>query len=495
VASGKLKKSQAQRIRKDGKPHVVDLFSGCGGISLGFSLAGYQALAGMDTNRPSMRTWWLNHRPDLELHRSETPSINLAEDEVEDAFGRIGLKDVMDQVDILVGGPPCQAYSKVGRNKINNLAKKKNAHLGDERGQLWISFLDYAEALNPAPPAILIENVPESLNYGGVNIPEQICDRLQSDYSCHYTILNAAEYGVPQMRERVFIVAIHKNAGVEDFVFPEPVHRRLEEKGIQVAGRNRMRRIIGGADSMYAVMPPDSERCLPPPVTTREALGDLPYISALEDPNFEFVQDREDYSCAPFSDYQKLMRNWKGFEGEEGFLSGNEIRHTPRDFPIFHKMEEGDDYRKAFEIAEQRLFFELEKHRADPSVILDGITIEKKLRKELVPPYDHTKFFSKWTKLRSGRPSHTVVAHLQADTYSHIHYDSEQARGISVREAARLQSFPDGFEFPIESTIGDKFAQIGNAVPPLLAYHLALSIAKALGSPIKPYLSDLFNTD
>ena len=97
------------------------------------------------------------------------------------------------------------------------------------------------------------------------------------------------------------------------------------------------------------------------------------------------------------------------------------------------------------------------------------------LRKAFVPPYDPGKFPNKWWKLRADMPSRTLMAHIGKDTYSHIHYDAAQARTISVREAARLQSFPDGFLF--EGTMNPAFRQIGNAVPregdrqPFATYH------------------------
>jgi DNA (cytosine-5)-methyltransferase 1 len=91
-----------------------------------------------------------------------------------------------------------------------------------------------------------------------------------------------------------------------------------------------------------------------------------------------------------------------------------------------------------------------------------------------VPPYDRDNFKSKWQKLREDSPSHTIVAHLSVDTYSHIH--PIEPRGISVREAARLQSFPDGFLF--QCSMGDAFKQIGNAVPPLLAKNIATEIKR-----------------
>src|SRR5204863_2723877 len=95
-----------------------------------------------------------------------------------------------------------------------------------------------------------------------------------------------------------------------------------------------------------------------------------------------------------------------------------------------------------------------------------------------VPPYDVGKFPNKWRKMEPDLPARTLMAHLGKDSYSHIHYDSAQARTISVREAARLQSFPDGFTFC--GTMNPAFRQIGNAVPPLMAKALATEMMKTL---------------
>jgi DNA (cytosine-5)-methyltransferase 1 len=104
----------------------------------------------------------------------------------------------------------------------------------------------------------------------------------------------------------------------------------------------------------------------------------------------------------------------------------------------------------------------------------------KDLKASMVPPYDPRKFPNKWWKLRRDWPVRTLMAHLGKDGYSHIHYDSMQARTISIREAARLQSFPDGFRFC--GTMNPAFRQIGNAVPPLLARALGESILSAMRS-------------
>jgi DNA (cytosine-5)-methyltransferase 1 len=100
------------------------------------------------------------------------------------------------------------------------------------------------------------------------------------------------------------------------------------------------------------------------------------------------------------------------------------------------------------------------------------------LRAGIVPPYDPDKFPNKWWKLDPSKPSRTLTAHMGKDTYSHIHYDSTQRRTVSVREAARLQSFPDGFVFA--GAMNAAFRQIGNAVPPLLS----LAVARILRSQL-----------
>ena len=103
--------------------------------------------------------------------------------------------------------------------------------------------------------------------------------------------------------------------------------------------------------------------------------------------------------------------------------------------------------------------------------------------KEIYPPYPEDKFVDKWRKLLPGEPSWTVTAHLGKDSYSHIHYDGTQKRAISVREAARLQSFPDAFAFA--GNMGDCYRQIGNAVPPLMAWAIASCLLQSLGRAAK----------
>jgi DNA (cytosine-5)-methyltransferase 1 len=135
-------------------------------------------------------------------------------------------------------------------------------------------------------------------------------------------------------------------------------------------------------------------------------------------------------------------------------------------------MAPGDRYPQAVVIAERRYRSALSRWESA------GRRGPRPRRASFVPPYRQDVFPEKWRKLAKDQPAWTVTAHLAKDTYSHIHYDSRQARMITVREAARLQSFPDGYAFA--GNIGDAFRQIGNAVPPLLAFALGRQIAGLL---------------
>jgi DNA (cytosine-5)-methyltransferase 1 len=173
------------------------------------------------------------------------------------------------------------------------------------------------------------------------------------------------------------------------------------------------------------------------------------------------------------SDYARAMRTWKGFETDDG-ADGHLVRLTPRDFPIFARMDHGDDYPRARKLAE-RMF---EEALADRGLRSRNSAAWQDMRASMVPPYDPGKFPNKWWKLDPRLPSRTLTAHIGKDTYSHIHYDSRQCRTISVREGARLQSFPDGFHFA--GAMNAAFRQIGNAVPPLLGLAVARVLRKQL---------------
>lgn len=482
-------REKLDRLRSGEPPRVLDLFSGCGGLSAGFRLAGFSSLGALDVNRAAMATHWLNFHSEKYRVMGEVPSFDLKKITPAEYGAWAGIGDPETQVDVLVGGPPCQAYSRIGRKKLASLAGSEDAHIYDERGFLFDHFLEWTEEVNPL--AVLIENVPDSLNYGGFNVPERISKDLEEmGFDVSYTLLNAVNYGVPQSRERVFVLGFRRELG-QPPVFPRPTHRYDRDPEFrQQKSRifTLVDRVKALGDISHAILPPNaSSESLLPAVGCEDALSDLPVIAtpgarAGRKPGSEGVLDLLPYGSPPACTYQELMRTWPDFATHR-YVSGNTIRWTPRDFETFALMREGDNYLAALSIAESRLerrineWIQQKGEPPDPEE-------RKKLRKAIVPPYARDKFDNKWSKLSRGAPSHTVVAHLSIDTYSHIHYDSSQARAISVREAARLQSFPDGFRFlgirGEKSAMSDAFSMIGNAVPPLLAYHLALGIQEGL---------------
>jgi DNA (cytosine-5)-methyltransferase 1 len=229
-------------------------------------------------------------------------------------------------------------------------------------------------------------------------------------------------------------------------------------------------------------------------VTAKEALCDLPKIKRHLNGNLKRGARRFDELVrypegAPQTAYSRLMREWKGFENEKGVWDhSGAIRYLPRDYDIFARMDPGDQYPEAHEKAKQ-LFREhlAEVEREEGGAIPEGSERYEELWSNTVPPYDPSNFPNKWRKMEPDAPARTLMAHLGKDSYSHIHYDSEQARTISVREAARLQSFPDGFKFA--GTMNPAFRQIGNAVPPLLSYAIAHKVAVAIGARPTPVTS------
>lgn len=444
---------------------VLDLFSGCGGLSLGFKIAGFSIAGHVEKDAQAYKTANLNIKPELEFDGN----LDITNIDADHPL----LAELQGEIDVVIGGPPCQAYSIVGRGKMASLEGNKDAHLADHRGELYLDFLRLIETLKPK--ALLMENVPSILSYGKSLIPEKICEELtEIGYSCSYTILNAAAYGVPQYRERLFILGICSQQNVSP-EFPIPTHTVEAEKDL---GRARMRNLIDDRNVQFGVIPPaNRDPSIPEAVTAGEALDDLPFISTMNDKTWLYDLDQPlPYKANAKNSYSSMMRNWPGFSSN-GKVTCNTCRETRRDFPIFRMMEEGDKYPDALKYAE--LLFEdkietfTDKNNRRP-------TDEEysQIKKETVPPYDPDKFVDKWRKLDREKPSHTVVAHLSVDTYSHIHYDSEQARAISVREAARLQSFPDGFQFI--GSLASVFRQIGNAVPPLLAFKIAKAVKGSL---------------
>ena len=393
-----------------------------------------------------------------------------------------------DAFDILVGGPPCQAFARVGRSKLREVADHPEAFRHDPRARLYLDYMKYVEACLPL--AVVLENVPDMLNFGTHNLAHEVCEVLvPRGYVCGYSLLNAARYGVPQMRERLFLIAMRKEI-VEHVVFPPPTHRVELPPGYEGSRAVALKHLKGRdallADGFWSPPPlPDSRSDLPAAVTAEEALKDLPAIDARTELRAGRLRRgaRRFTSGIPYpivddlSGYATSMRGWSGFEAPSRIVD-HVIRYLPRDYDLFSRMNPGDQYPEAYRHAEAMFQEELDRRKQRGEPVPPDSEEWAALRRDFVPPYDHTKFPNKWRKLEADKPARTLLAHLSKDSYSHIHYDSSQARTISVREAARLQSFPDGFVF--RGTMNPAFRQIGNAVPPLLGRAVARTLLQQL---------------
>jgi DNA (cytosine-5)-methyltransferase 1 len=352
---------------------------------------------------------------------------------------------------------------------------------------LYVPYLEYVKRLKPL--AILMENVPDILNFGGHNLGDEICEVLEEyGYDCKYTLLNAASYGVPQMRERFFLIGIHREINSK-FEFPIPTRCVDFPQGYYGSRQVALKHVSQNGfftKSRYVPIPIAPSNA-GKPVTVEEAIHDLPIITGHLDGTIHrgtrrFNQPLAYRDDVELSEYAKSMRCWPGFEGN-GHIYDHVIRSlSNRDYRLFRAMLAGDDYPKAHALSE-RLFAQALKEHSASEISVEPASVEyTQLKSEYVPPYDPGKFPNKWRKIEPDKPARTLMAHLGKDTYSHIHYDSTQARVISVREAARLQSFPDGFRFI--GTMNPAFRQIGNAVPPLMSFMLAEQIIKTLSTAI-----------
>lgn len=463
---------KARRLQSGGKPRVLDLFAGCGGFSLGFKAAGYEIIGAVESDPHAARTHALNLKTNC-----KPTDINV--DPIE------FIRSITDErpeeaVDVIVGGPPCQTFARVGRAKMR--AESQRQDCWTARAGLYERYIAYVKALKPL--AIVLENVPDILHYQGRNVAHEICQLLGDGYDATCTLLNAVNYGVPQFRERLYLVAFHKSLQVK-WEWPSPTHISQVPSGyhdIRAFARRQKRGQIIERDPLHADLAVGQK--LKAAVSVQRALQDLPQICAIEEyaagnlgRNSQKLGLEKQYAGKALTTYAELMRGWPELQTQKT-VTAQVIRCLPRDFRIFARMKAGDQYPDAHLLS----ILLRDEHLAE--LLRTGVHVVpeserwNEIQKQFIPPYDPSKFPNKWRKLEADQPSRTLMAHLSHDSYSHIHYDSRQARTISVREAARLQSFPDGFRF--ECCMNEAFRQIGNAVPPLVSKKLAVQLAEIL---------------
>lgn len=439
-------------MKKNNLPDIIDLFSGCGGLAMGFHQEGFRIVRGIELMENAVR----NANYNLSIKYGDKP-VHICGD-----ITQIDAKSFIDDVGpdgcIVIGGPPCQAYSMIGRSKINSV-RSKGCYLDDKRGFLYEDFLRFAIDLNAK--AVVMENVRASVDWGGRNIPEKVSAILEKNgYTVYWTILNSADFGVPQVRERMILFAV--KGSLKKKLLPVPTNSGKVFGGLYSGfGIDELTRY------QHFMKPNKPERRTPKWVTVEEAIGDLPSLQLYATDSYKAYPLNLElpYADEPSCSYQREMR------GNRETVNANAYRNTPRDFPIFARMVEGDNFVQAAKIADEILQEKCSHFNVRPNSPEYEI-----LKQETVPPYSTEKFLSKWKKLDRSKPSHTLVAHLCMDTYSHIH--PWEPRGISVREAARIQSFSDDYVF--QGNMGDAYKQIGNSVPPKMAKAIAHTLKEML---------------
>ncbi|MFN6195604.1 MAG: DNA cytosine methyltransferase [Planctomycetota bacterium] len=496
AADGRLIRSKLRRIRNGGAVRYLDMFAGCGGISLGFLTAGFTPVGSVESDPLAALSHGANFGPralggDRPAHHVPRDALT---ETAESVFADMELEGATDdQVDVLVGGPPCQAFARVGRAKLREQARRREdvsadqAFLVDGRVSLWQRYVAFIRATKPV--ALLMENVPDILNHGGNNVAELVSKNLADlGYDVAYTLLNAAWYGVPQLRERMILVGFHRATGIKPR-FPMPTHHVDLPSGY-AGSKSAARRVLKEEGSDHHRWIADPPRTATAATTAGGALSDLPPLFAQDllrmgeirrgakDPSapVDYVANK------PTTAYSRLMREWPGFATKS--TTGHVFRYLPRDYKIFAEIESGWQYPEVHAYVERKitaLLADLRRRGLPTDARAPDVTA---FIKSWRIPYDPSKFPNKWWKLHADKPVRTLMAHLGKDSYSHIHFDSEQARTITIREAARLQSFPDGFVF--KGSMNPAFKQIGNAVPPLFAYAIAMGMRESMGAhPIK----------
>jgi DNA (cytosine-5)-methyltransferase 1 len=342
------------------RSRVLDLFCGCGGLSLGFQEAGFDIKYGIDNSINALESFELNHK------NAKGVNANLSTAVVKDLINSNGIKNI----DLIIGGPPCQGYSIAGKRIIN-----------DERNKMYKTFLEFVKEL--LPTSFLMENVPNILSMGNGIIKSTIIDDFSKiGYQVKYDKLLAADYGVPQNRRRAFFFGTKGN---NNFIFPKKIQ------------------------SM--------------PVVSKDAISDLP--------DFE-LDNGSEYPFDAKSSYQKQMR-----KKSKGIYNHQLTEHHKRTIDTISLVPDGGNYKD----------------------LPDRLKNSRRVN-------------IAWTRLNSKKPSFTI------DTGHRHHFHYKYNRVPTVRESARLQSFPDNFIFSGSKT--NQYVQVGNAVPPLMARKIAEAIKEYL---------------
>lgn len=395
------------------KYNFIDLFAGCGGLSEGFYRQGFNALAHVEIDSTACKT--LRTRMKYYGYKNADDAVLEMDITRDDVIEKIEKAVKGQMVDIIIGGPPCQAYSTLGR------AKDEKAMQDDPRNYL---FESYVKVLNYFMPKFFVfENVTGMLTaqINGEHIVDKIVAALGEKYKVrldpNLIVLNSANYGVPQIRKRVIIIGVRKDLIIEPEEMYAAIVKTHYDPEMKEKDREGLRKYI----------------------TVRDAIEELP-----------FLKPGEGKPIVPFK-----------YKMNNEFLCkiGSDKLHYLMDHVARHH-NAADIERYTVMAKEKWTFQELLEHRGD-------------LRHEKARVFGNSYTVQWW-----DMPSKTIIAHLYKDGNQFIHPDYRQGRSFTVREAARIQSFPDDFIF--EGPRTEQFKQIGNAVPPLFAEAIAEGMKKML---------------
>ena len=397
--------------------NTIDLFVGCGGLSEGFEQSRKYKMIGAVEWEPSpvkelrnhlKNRWGINDAEERVLQFDIQRTEELFNGWEDEKFGRSKGLDALvgsQQLDVIIGGPPCQAYSVAGRIRDEHGMREEYGNY------LFESYLEVVQHYKPK--VFVFENVPGILSAKPGDGSVKIIDLIQKAFAdagyvvlpnLSNAIIDMTEYGVPQNRKRIIIL------GVSKAYYGDKAETMVEE--------------------FYSSYLPEYK--VEKKATVREAIGDLPKLKPLDEPI--------SYSGRRLS-----------HEIPVPLINGHISRyHSKRDIDLFRFLEE--------DIASGRKEY----------------TNTESLKALYTKLTGKTSNVHKYYVLRWNEPSNLIPAHLFKDGLRHIHPDPEQARTITVREAARLQTFPDDYYFNCSQT--DAFKMIGNAVPPLFAKKVAYAV-------------------
>lgn len=404
------------------KLNFIDLFAGASGMSEGFIKAGFNPISHIEMDKDacySIKTRAVYHNlvkggkekfysdylkgsiSKQELYRQvpievldSVLNIEIKDDSIKGIFSKIDALLQGEKVDLIIGGPPCQAYSLLGRHQENIE--------NDPRNKLYIQYGRFLKQYDPK--AFVFENVPGLLSANkGQHFKNIKAYFRKLGYEVYHNTLDASDYGVIQTRKRIIIVGWKKEI---DLGFPEIIKIKKE-------------------------------------FIVNDIFVDLPKLKPGESIQIaNYTIKKNDY-----------LEKFELRNGEEFVTQHISRSHNERDLKIYKTAI--DKWNKN----EERLKY-------------------PDLPAELKSHKNETSFIDRYKVVNGKGISHTVVAHIAKDGHYYIHPDSKQCRSISIREAARLQSFPDNFYF--EGSRSAAFKQIGNAVPPLMAYAIALKMKELL---------------